>query len=159
MDIIKLLIIFIGIIVVIKYNKPLYLALLAGILATIILYSINPIDSIKLILKGTFSKDTIYLILAFYTIIFLQRMLEKGKRIILAEKSLDNIFNSRRVNAMVAPFIIGLLPSPGAVLIAAPIVDNAAGDSITKEERTFVTSYFRHISESFLPTYSHILLA
>lgn len=159
MDIIRLLIIFIGIIVVIKYNKPLYLALLVGIVATIILYGINPADSLKLILIGMFSKDTIYLILAFYTITFLQRMLEKRKRIILAEKSLDNIFNSRRVNAMVAPFIIGLLPSPGAVLIAAPIVDNAAGDYITKEERTFVTSYFRHISESFLPTYAHILLA
>jgi len=28
-------------------------------------------------------------------------------------------FNSRRVNAMVAPFIIGLLPSAGAILIVA----------------------------------------
>lgn len=159
MDIIKLLLIFIGIIVVIKYNKPLHIGLLVGILITIILYGINPPESIQIILSGTFSKDTIYLILAFYSITFLQRMLEKRERIMLAEVSLDNIFNSRRVNAMVAPFIIGLLPSPGAVLIAAPIVDNAAGDYITKEERTFVTSYFRHISESFLPTYAHILLA
>ncbi|NLC03981.1 MAG: DUF401 family protein [Tissierellia bacterium] len=159
MDIIKLLLIFTGIIIVIKYNKPLYMALLVGIIITIGLYRIGPSDSVQLILKGTFSRDTIYLVLAFYSITFLQRMLEKRKRIMLAEQSLDNLFNSRRVNAMVAPFIIGLLPSPGAVLIAAPIVDNAAGEYITKEERTFVTSYFRHISESFLPTYSHILLA
>ena len=159
MDIIKLLLIFLGIIIVIKYNKPLYMALLVGIVITILLYGINPSDSIKLTLKGAFSRDTIYLILAFYSITFLQRMLEKRKRIMLAEQSLDNLFNSRRINAMVAPFIIGLLPSPGAVLIAAPIVDNAAGDFVTKEERTFITSYYRHISESFLPTYSHILLA
>ena len=77
----------------------------------------------------------------------------------LAEKSLSNLFESRRVNSMVAPFIIGLLPSPGAVLIAAPIVNNAGGDYITNEEKTFVTSYFRHISELFLPTYASILLA
>ncbi len=159
MDIIKLVIIFLGIIVAIKYKKPLSIALLIGIVITVLLYMISPIDSIKLMVKGTFSRDTIYLILAFYSITFLQRMLEKRKRIMLAEQSLDNLFNSRRVNAMVAPFIIGLLPSPGAVLIAAPIVDNAAGDYITKEERTFVTSYYRHISESFLPTYAHILLA
>ncbi len=109
MDIIKLLLIFTGIIIVIKYNKPLYMALLVGIVITIVLYRIGPSDSVQLILKGTFSRDTIYLVLAFYSITFLQRMLEKRKRIMLAEQSLDNLFNSRRVNAMVAPFIIGLL--------------------------------------------------
>lgn len=159
MDILKLIIIFLSIVIVIKYSKPLYIALLLGIFATILLYGVGLKDSINLMFKGAFSRDTIYLILAFYTITFIQRMLEKRERIILAEQSLDNIFNSRRVNAMIAPFIIGLLPSAGAVLIAAPIVDNAAGDYISKEERTFVTSYFRHISESFLPTYAHILLA
>ena len=159
MDIIKLLIIFLGIIVVIKYNKPLHIGLIVGIILTILVYRIGINDSVRLILIGSFSRDTIYLILAFYSITFLQRMLEKRKRIMLAEVSLDNLFNSRRVNAMVAPFIIGLLPSPGAVLIAAPIVDNAAGDYVSKEERTFITSYFRHISEAFLPTYAHILLA
>ena len=159
MDIIKLLIIFLGITITLKYKKPLHIGLLVGAVITIILYRISIIDSLKLILTGTFSRDTVNLVLAFYSITFLQRMLEKRKRILLAEKSLDNLFNSRRVNAMIAPFIIGLLPSPGAVLIAAPIVDNAAGDYVSKEERTFITSYFRHISEAFLPTYAHILLA
>jgi integral membrane protein (TIGR00529 family) len=60
---------------------------------------------------------------------------------------------------MIAPFIIGLLPSAGAVLIAAPIVDNSVENYLSKEEKTFVTSYYRHISEAFLPTYSSILLA
>lgn len=159
MDIVKLLMIFLGIVIVIKYNKPLYMALLLGIFITVAVYGIGVGDSLNLILKGSFSRDTIYLVLAFYSITFLQRMLEKRERIVLAERSLDNLFNSRRLNAMVAPFIIGLLPSAGAVLIAAPIVDNATGDYVSKEERTFITSYFRHISESFLPTYAHILLA
>lgn len=159
MDIIKLLLIFTCIIAVMKFNKPLYISIAAGIVATILLYRINALTSLKLMINGAFRKDTIYLVLAFYSITFLQRMLEKRKHIMLAEKSLDSLFNSRRVNAMVAPFIIGLLPSAGAILIAAPIVDNAAENYITKEEKTFVTSYFRHISESFLPTYASILLA
>jgi len=159
MDIVKLLIIFTCIMVVLKLNKPLYISIAAGVAAAIILYGINPLTALKLIAVGIFSKDTIYLVLAFYSITFLQRMLEKRGHIILAEEALSNLFNSRRVNAMVAPFVIGLLPSVGAVLIAAPIVDNAGGNYITKEEKTFVTSYFRHISEAFLPTYSSILLA
>lgn len=103
--------------------------------------------------------DTINLVLAFYSITFLQRMLEKRDHIILAEESLSNLFNSRRINAMIAPFIIGLLPTVGAVLIASPIVNNACGDYLSTEEKTFVTSYYRHISEAFLPTYGSILLA
>lgn len=159
MDIIKLVLIFSCIVIVIKLKKPLYASIFAGILGTILLYGINPLQSIKLMKNGALSLDTINLILAFYSITFLQRMMEKREHLMLAEKSLSNLFNSRRVNAMVAPFIIGLLPSAGAVLIASPIVDNAGGDYISKEEKTFITSYFRHISESFLPTYSTILLA
>ena len=77
----------------------------------------------------------------------------------LAEKAISRIFNSRRVNAMVVPFIIGMLPSAGAVLIASPIVVSAAGEYLDKDETTFATSYFRHISEAFVPTYSSIILA
>ena len=159
MDIVKLILIFACIMIVVKFNKPLYLSIAAGAAVTIILYGINPVTALRLAAIGTFNKDTIYLVLAFYSITFLQRMLEKRGHIILAEEALSNLFNSRRVNAMVAPFVIGLLPSAGAILLAAPIVDNAVENYITKEERTFVTSYFRHISELFLPTYSSVLLA
>lgn len=142
-----------------KFNKPLSMSIAAGIGAAIALYGISPLDTIKLIGSGTFSIDTFNLIMAFYSITFLQRMLEKRGHIVLAERSLNKLFNNRRINTMIAPFIIGLLPSAGAVLIAAPIVDNSVENYLSKEERTFVTSYYRHISESFLPTYSSILLA
>lgn len=159
MDIIKLLLIFACITIVMKFNKPLSVSIAAGIGAAIVLYGINPLDTLKLIVGGTFSKGTIDLVAAFYSITFLQRMLEKRGHIVLAERSLNNLFRNRRINTMIAPFIIGLLPSAGTVLIAAPIVDNSVEDYLSKEEKTVVTSYFRHISESFLPTYSSILLA
>ena len=136
-----------------------YISILVGAVISVILYRIPIITSFQLAFKSCTSKDTISLVLAFYTITYVQRMMEKRGHLLLAEKSLDNIFNSRRINAMIAPFVIGLLPSAGAVLIAAPIVQNASGDYLTREEQTFVTSYYRHISEAFLPTYSSILLA
>lgn len=159
MDIIKLLLIFASIALVMKFNKPLYMSIAAGIAAAIALYGINAAEVLRLMAIGTFSKATLYLVLAFYSITFLQRMMEKRGHIVLAEKSLNNLFNNRRINVMIAPFIIGLLPSAGAVLIAAPIVDNSVGDYLNKEERTFATSYYRHVSEAFLPTYSSVLLA
>lgn len=159
LDIVKLIVIFTGIVFFIKLKKPLYISILVGAVISVILYRIPIITSFQLAFKSCTSKDTISLVLAFYTITYVQRMMEKRGHLLLAEKSLDNIFNSRRINAMIAPFVIGLLPSAGAVLIAAPIVQNASGDYLTREEQTFVTSYYRHISEAFLPTYSSILLA
>lgn len=159
MDILKLIIIFAAIVIVMKRNKPIYISVLFGAIVTILLYGIRLGDIINTVRLGILGRDTIYLVLAFYTITFLQRMLEKRGHLMLAEKSLTNIFNSRRINAMIGPFIIGLLPSPGAVLIASPIVDNAGGEYLDLEEKTFVTSFYRHISEAFLPTYASILLA
>lgn len=159
LDIVKLIIIFTGIVFFIKLKKPLYLSIFVGAVISVILYRIPVVRSFQLAYKSFTSRETISLVLAFYTITYVQRMMEKRGHLLLAEKALDNIFNSRRINAMIAPFVIGLLPSAGAVLIAAPIVENASKDALTREEQTFVTSYYRHISEAFLPTYSSILLA
>lgn len=159
MDLIKISVVFFLIIVAIKFKKPLYVAIFAGLVGASLLYDINALQTLKIMGTSIISPVTIMLVLSFYSITFLQRMLEKREQLILAEQSLIGIFNSRRVNAMIAPFIIGLLPSAGAVLIACPIVDNAGGDDISKEDKTFITSYFRHISEAFLPTYASIILA
>ena len=73
--------------------------------------------------------------------------------------ALNGLFNNRRINASVAPFLLGCLPAASTVLICGPIVRDSVGDSLTKPEQAAVTSYFRHISESFLPTYTTIFIA
>lgn len=159
MTTLKLLIIFIIIITLIKLKKPLYFSILCGALATSILYKIGVVETLKLAFYATIDWSTISILLSFYLITFLQRILEKRGDLDLAQRSLSGLFNSRRINASIAPFFIGLLPSPGAVLIAGPMVDSACGNYLSKEDKTFITSYYRHIPESFLPTYSSIILA
>ena len=60
---------------------------------------------------------------------------------------------------MTAPVFMGLLPAPNAVLLAAPIVDEAGGENLTKQEKAYITSYLRHIPEAALPLYPGLLLA
>lgn len=158
-DLVSLGIIFILLLVLMARRVPLYLSMALGILLGFVLFRLNFREIGEILRKGALSRSTLYLVLAFYSITFLQRMLEKRNHLQLAEHSLTRLFGSRRINATLAPFTIGLLPSVGAVLIARPIVDNAAGDSLTIEERCFVTSFYRHISEAFLPTYATIILA
>ena len=142
-----------------RKKMPLSLAILGGILAAAVLYQISPLRVVQLALETIFSWDTISLCLVTYLITFLQRMMEQKKHLHQAQTALSAIFNSRRVNATVAPMLIGLLPSPAAAFIAGDMVKSSCGDYLDDEECAFVTSYFRHISESCLPTYSSIILA
>ena len=141
-----------------KQKMPLSLSILGGVLATVILYQIPPVRAAKLAAGAVISGDTIALMAVTYFITFLQRMMEQKQHLRQAQRALSAIFNSRRVNATVAPMLIGLLPSPAAAFIAGDIVNDACGDYLTVPEKATVTSYFRHISESCLPTYTSIIL-
>ena len=159
MELVYLLIMFAVVVVAIWLKLPLYLALTASVVTGLFLFQIPFSQVGGILLRGTLGKDTLMMVAAFYTITYLQRMLEKRGRLLQAERALSVLSGHRRLNIMITPFIVGLMPSIGAVLIAAPIVDNIAGDELNVEERAFVSSFYRHISEGFLPTYSHILIA
>lgn len=140
-------------------KKPLFVSLGAGVVAAILLYRV-PFGALPgILLRGLTGKATLNTLFSFYAITFLQRMLQKRERLLQAEQAIMRINNNRRVNLMLTPFVIGMMPSVGAVLIAAPIVDRLAGESLDVPGRAFVTSFYRHISEAFLPTYATILLA
>ena len=157
-DVVKLVLAFIVIVLFLKRKRQLPVAIIAGSVAVILLYRIDLASSIKVVFNSAKSWSTLSILLVFYLITFLQRMLEHRGTLRLAERSLDGLFNNRRINASLAPMFIGLLPSAGAVTICGAMVDSACRDHLTTEEKTLATSYFRHIPESFLPTYSSIIL-
>ena len=159
MELIKLAGIFLVIIVLINFKLPLSGAVGVGAILGCLLYGFGLLPSIQLIFGAIFNKTTIMLILVTYLITFLQRMLEQRGALMQAQKCLSGIFNSRRINASVAPIFIGLLPSAAAAFIAGDMVKGATDGYLDKDEQAFVTSYFRHIPESCLPTYSSIILA
>ena len=154
MDLIKLAIIFIVIIVLINFKIRLNIAVAVGAVLGAILYQMGFVHSFEVAWRGVWNADTISVIVITYLITFLQRMMEQKGDLLLAQRSLSGIFNSRRVNASVAPIFIGLLPSPAAAFIAGDMVMRSGAPG-----QAFVTSYFRHIPESCLPTYSSIILA
>lgn len=159
LDIIKLLVVFAAIILLIRMKKSMSVAMLCGAGLTAILYGIGIVPTIDITLRSITSWGTISLLLILYLITFIQRMLEKRGHLDLAQKSLNGLFNNRRVNASLASIFIGLLPSPGAVTICGAMVNASCEDYLDKEEKAVVASFFRHIPESFLPTYTGIILA
>lgn len=157
--ILKLCLVFLVIIAILWMKRPLFLAISGGLAAAVLLYGIRLPDALVIMGKSMVSKDTITVVLSFYFITFLQRMLERRNRLKQAEESLNGLFNNRKINASAAPAVIGLLPSAGAMTICAEIVRSSCEDYLSDEDMTAVTSFYRHIPESFLPTYSSILIA
>lgn len=156
---VQLFVIFAVILFLLKMKRPLYMAMTLGIISAIVLYGISWNKAWDLIGYGIFQKDTMELLLAFYGINLLQKAMEIQNHQKESSDKIATIFLSNRKNIMVMPFLMGLLPNAGAILLAAPVIESLSGSSLSKEEKAFVTSYYRHISESFLPTYSYIILA
>lgn len=85
-------------------------------------------------------------------------MLEKRGSLNLDQESLNHLFNNRRVTASLAPLFLGLLPSASIVVICGQIVDRTVGNDLTTEEKAFITTFYRHIPESFLPTSASVMI-
>jgi len=153
-----LCLIFLVIILLLAIRRPLYQAITGGLIATVLLYRI-PLTAAAVQTSKVFTNwSSFSVILALYCITYLQRMLESRKQIKLAQQDLNGIFHNRRINAAGASLFIGLLPSAAAMILCGDIVKDATEGYLKPREQAFVTSWFRHIPESSLPTYTGVLL-
>ena len=159
MEFFKLAVIFVVIMAMVLMKRQLRDAMIAAILLTVILFQIPIGKAVKMMVTSIYEKDTLLVIGSFILVTFLQRIMEERKLLERAELALQRVSGDRRLVCVIAPVIIGFLPSAGAVNICGAIVDKATGNDLDIEEKTFVTSYYRHISESFSPSYNAILLA
>lgn len=158
-EFVKLLIIFLAILGFVLMKQGLGKAITVAVICTVVLFRIPPGTAAKLAFHSVYEKDTLLVIGSFLMVTFIQRVMENRKLLERAELALERLSGNRRLVCILAPVIIGFLPSAGAVNICGEIVNDTVGDDLTIAEKTFVTSYYRHISESFSPTYNAILLA
>lgn len=159
MVILKLIAVFFIMIGVMWWKKPLFIALIASTVGACLIFQMTPDKILTAVGKAITSWDTIQLLLVFYLITYLQRMLECRGNLRKAQWALDGLFNNRRVNASIAPALLGLLPAAGTVLLCGDMVRQSTDQYLEHEEQAFVTSYYRHVPELFLPTYTSILIA
>lgn len=139
-------------------KRPLRLAFLGGMLAVAVLFRMPIFEVLGRAGGVLIDPDSLSILISLYLITFLQRMLEKRDQITLAQRDLDGLFHNRRVNAAVASMFIGLLPSAAATILCGDMVRDASDGYLASDEQAFVTSWFRHIPETTLPTYSSVLL-
>ncbi len=98
MSLVYLGVVFLVIIVFLAFRRPLYQAILGGLLATVLLYHM-PVAAVFTQTTHVFTDWSLFSILvSLYLITFLQRMLEARSQIKLAQKDLNGLFHNRRIN-------------------------------------------------------------
>jgi len=158
MQILYLGIVFCVIIALLAFRRPLYQAILGGALVTAVLFRIPPAEIAGRAGSVLTTWSSVSVLLSLYMITFLQRILESRSQIKLAQQDLNGIFHNRRINTAGASLFIGLLPSAASMLLCSDIVKDASDGYLDSREQAFVASWFRHIPESTLPTYTSVLL-
>ena len=158
MQILFLSLVFLAIIALLVLRRPLWQALLGGLALIWVLFRIAPANGARLFLNPLAGWSSLSVILVVYLISFLQRVLEARGMLRGAQQDLDALFHNRRINASGAPVFIGLLPSAAAMILCADIVRDATDGYLSPEEQAFTASWFRHIPESILPTYTGVIL-
>lgn len=159
MEILKIVILFLMIVLILRLRKPLWLAFVFASAGTILLYHLDLQTAGRAIARGMVGTETLSVLIAFYLVTFLQRMLEIHGCMKLSREALDGLFHNRRINASVASSVFGLLPAVTTVLICGEMVRESTDGFLKKDEQAFITSYYRHVPELFLPTYTSTLIA
>ena len=159
MDLLKLVLVFAIMIGLVAWQKKLWLAALAASVSCFLLYQIPVVDGLKEVWKSVSAWSTIQLLLLTYVIAFLQSMIKEKRGVDRSQRALTVLFHNNWVTCTVAPFVVGLLPTAPAVFFAGDIIDDCVGDRLSPSQKATAASFFRHISEAFLPTYSAILTA
>lgn len=151
-------IVFITIIMLLAIKRPLYQAIGGGIICSIIMFQV-PIREIVSCTTNVFTNwNSFSVIVSLYLITYMQKMLDKRSLMKLAEQDLNRLFQSPRKTVLSTAFFFGLLPSAAATIFCGDMVKSVTDDYLDNVEQAFVTGWYRHIPESFMPTYSFILL-
>lgn len=165
----KLLILFIGIVILLsrKWNLGLVLLLASVVVGLLFAYPIPEIG--RDIFWATVDLLTLRLAIAVVLIMVLAELLRQNKKdsqstqgagLAGMVESLQALIPNGRIVIAALPALVGLLPMVGGAMFSAPMVDEV-GDQmgVSGERKTFVNYWFRHIWEPIFPVYPSMLLA
>jgi hypothetical protein len=159
-DLLKITLVFFFIVFFLKkrWNLGLVMVLSSVILA--ISYLLTPLDFLTALLKASFDKTTITLIIALTLIRVFENIMRKNGIMQEMMDSFRGMVMDRRILMASMPAMIGLLPSMGGALFSAPMVEEASkGLDVTSEKKAFINYWFRHPWEFVLPLYPGLVLA
>ncbi len=154
----KVLIVFVFIVIALKFKVPLGLAMLAGALAVGFWFNMPPLQILKSLGLSLVDETTLMLTLAIGLILLLSQSMSKTGQLQRIVISFRKRFSHYKLSLATFPALIGLLPMPGGAYFSAPMVDSVGTEELTAEHKTAINHWFRHIWEYSWPLYPGVIV-
>ncbi len=157
--IIKMIMVFFLVLMCIRKKLSLGNAFLLGSLFLSILFGLKPQATITSIFASVTDPKTLSIAAVVSLILVLSSSMELAGQMQRMLKNFQGLVASPRLNLIIFPALIGLLPMPGGAVFSAPMVKELGMRSkLSESQLSFVNYWFRHIWEHWWPLYPGILL-
>ncbi|MCL1939868.1 MAG: DUF401 family protein [Desulfovibrionaceae bacterium] len=155
----KLALIFILILVLLRFKVKLWIAILSGSLITAVLTGLSPAAWPGILFNALTSRDFVILALMVFLILVLSGVQEATGQSRKMVRGLSHYLRSPRLRLVLFPALVGLLPMPGGALFSCPMVKDTARDmGLTEQKKSLINYWFRHIWELAWPLYPGYVL-
>ncbi|MBL7179170.1 MAG: DUF401 family protein [Pseudomonadota bacterium] len=153
-------IVFILVLVFIRKKLSLGNAFLLGAVSLSIFFGLGPEAMIGSMAKSIVYPKTLSLALIVALILVLSSSMELSGQMQRMLEKFKGLIANIRINLIVFPALIGLLPMPGGAVFSAPMVKElGANTELPGDKLSFVNYWFRHVWEYCWPLYPGVLLA
>jgi hypothetical protein len=157
--IIKMIMIFFLVLICIRKKLSLGNAFLLGTLFLSFLFGLKPRATVTSIFASITDPKTLSIAAVVSLILVLSSSMELAGQMQRMLKNFQGLVSSPRLNLVIFPALIGLLPMPGGAVFSAPMVKELGIRSkFSEAQLSFVNYWFRHIWEYWWPLYPGILL-
>lgn len=141
-----------AIIILIRLKVPLSITLSASAVILGWLYRMTFAEIANGMLKTIISIENLYLILVLQLVLVFSALLKENGSMGRAIAALNRLFQDARFTVVFIPAVIGLLPVVGGAMLSAPLVAEASDElNLSRERRTFLNYWFRHVWEYTMP--------
>jgi integral membrane protein (TIGR00529 family) len=156
---VRLAIVFVIVILLIKKNLSIGNTFFLGAVLLGILFGLGPVAMLKSMVSSVLDPQAFSLSVIVSLILVLSSAMDETGRMKDLLERFRGLIKNPKLNIIVFPSIIGLLPMPGGAIFSAPMVKelgNGAGYSSSR--LSFINYWFRHIWEYWWPLYPGVLL-
>ncbi|MBU4317429.1 MAG: DUF401 family protein [Proteobacteria bacterium] len=158
--ILRMAIVFVLVLYAIRKNLSLGNAFMLGALFMSLLFAMPVAVTVKTVFLAIVYPKTLSLAVVVSLILVLSSSMEVTGRMQRMLSGFRGLVKSPKLNLIIFPAMIGLLPMPGGAVFSAPMVKEMAVDSgLTSDRLSFINYWFRHIWEYWWPMYPGVLLA
>ncbi len=157
---IRVAIVFIFLLFLIRKKLSLGHAFISGAVLLSLFFRLMPRDMIKSMFESIIFPKTLSLALIVSLILIFSSSMEVSGQMERLLGNFKGLIANIRINLIVFPALIGLLPMPGGAVFSAPMVKDLGRQSgLSGDRLSFINYWFRHIWEYCWPLYPGVLLA